>query len=90
MLREDEGAVGDAVHKVQRDPLDLLTDEHDEVVLDDQERVVCDENETLFFIVPVIHPENNQTDTERECVRPTVKKLLSGYLYFKFETNRIH
>lgn len=51
--------MGDAVHKVQRDPLDLLTVEHDKVVLEDQERAVRDENETLFFIVPVVHPETS-------------------------------
>ncbi len=56
--------MGDAVHKVQWDPLDLLTDEHDKVVLEDQERAVCDQSETLFFIVPVVHPE---TTRERVC-----------------------
>lgn len=55
VLWEDEFAMGDAVDNVQWDPLDLLTVEHDEVVLEDQERVVCDESETLFFIVPVVH-----------------------------------
>ncbi len=54
---EAEGSIGYAVHKVQGDPLDLLTVKHDKVVLEDQERVFCDENKTLFFIVPVIHPE---------------------------------
>lgn len=54
-LWEAEGAVGDPVHEVQRDPLDLLTVEHDKVVLHDQESIVCDENKTLFLIVPVIH-----------------------------------
>ena len=59
-LWEGEFAVRDAVHDVQRDPLDLLASEHDEVVLEDQERVICDENNTLFFIVPVIHPETTR------------------------------
>lgn len=54
VLWEAEFAMVDAVHDVQWDPLDLLTDEHDKVVLEDQERSVCDENKTLFFIVPVI------------------------------------
>lgn len=62
-LWEAEFAVGDAVHNVQWDPLDLLTREHDKVILEDQERVICDEDKTLFFIVPVIHPE-----TTRETV----------------------
>lgn len=54
-LWEAEGAVGDAVHKVKRDPLHLVTVEHHEVVLEDQEREFCDENNALLFIVPVIH-----------------------------------
>lgn len=56
MLREGEGAVGDTVHKVQGDPVELLTVEHDKVVFEDQERRVCDENNSLLLIVPVIHP----------------------------------
>lgn len=63
--------MGDAVHKVQRDPLDLLTVEHDKVIFEDQERAVCDENDALFFVVPMIHPEGKKT--EEECVRPTEK-----------------
>lgn len=58
MLWEVKGSVGDAVHNVERDPLDLLTVEHDKVVFEDQERVFRDQNETLLFIVPMIHPEN--------------------------------
>jgi len=57
VLWESEGAVTEAVHKVQLDPLELLTFQHDEVILEDQERVVRDEDETLLFIVPVIYPE---------------------------------
>lgn len=59
-LWEAECAVGDAVHKVQWDPLDLITVEHDKVVLEDHKRVVGDENNTLLFIIPVIHPERDR------------------------------
>lgn len=65
MLWEAECAVGDAVHKVQRDPLDLLTVEHDKVVLADEERVVRDKHNALFLVVPVIHPESGK---QRETV----------------------
>lgn len=58
-LWEAEGSVGDAVHKVQRDPLELLTVEQDKVVFEDQQGAVGDENEALPLIVPVIHPEEN-------------------------------
>lgn len=51
--------MGDAVHKVQRDPLELLTVEQDKVVFEDQQGAVGDENEALLLIVPVIHPEEN-------------------------------
>lgn len=57
--------MADAVHKVQRDPLDLLQVEHDKVIFEDQERAVCNENKALLFIVPMIHPER----TEKEYVR---------------------
>lgn len=57
MLREGERAVGDAVHEVQRDSVELLAVEHDKVVLEDQEREVGDENQPLPLVVPVIHPE---------------------------------
>lgn len=56
MFWELEGSRGDSVHEVQRDPLDLLTVEHDEVIFEDQERVVCDKSKPFFFIVPMIHP----------------------------------
>lgn len=71
MLREGEGAVGDAVHKVQRDPVDLLTVEHDKVVFEDQEREVCDENNSLPLVVPVIYPEK----TNELCVSVTATKI---------------
>lgn len=58
MLWKVKGSVGDAVHKVERDPLDLVTVEHDKVVFEDQECVVCYQNKTLFFVIPMIHPEN--------------------------------
>lgn len=57
MLGEAEGAAGESIHNVQRDLLDLFTVEPDKVVLEDQEGFVRDEDETLLFIVPVIHPE---------------------------------
>jgi len=60
VLWEAELAVGHAVYDVQRDPLDLVTVEHDEVVLEDQEGVVRDEDEALLLIVPVIHPETTR------------------------------
>lgn len=56
-LGKIEAAVGQAVHEVEGDLLDLLTEEHDEVILEDQESVVCDENKALLFIVPVVHSE---------------------------------
>lgn len=68
-LWEAEGAVGDAVHKVKWDPLHLVTVEHHEVVLEDQEREFCDENNALLFIVPVIHSE-----TTKQCVSKNKKK----------------
>lgn len=58
-LWETEGALRDAVHVVQLDPLDLLTAQQDEVVLEDQESVVRDDDEALLFIVPVIDPETD-------------------------------
>lgn len=61
VLWETEGAVRDSVHVVQLDLLDLLTAEQDEVVLEDQKIVVCDDNEALLFVVPVINPENSHT-----------------------------
>lgn len=65
---EGELPMTDPVHKVQRDPMELLTVEHDKVIFEDQERVVCNENKALLFIIPVIHPER----TENEYVRLTV------------------
>lgn len=62
--------MGNTVHKVQRDPVELVTVEHDKVVLEDQERAVRDENNSLLFIVPVIHPEK-----KRHCVRSVVTNL---------------
>lgn len=59
MLWEAEVSIGNAVHIVELDPLELLTVEHDEVIFEDQERVVCDKNQALFLVVPVIHPEEN-------------------------------
>lgn len=56
MLGEAEGTMGDAVHVVQRDPLDLVTVEHDKVVLDDQQGVFCDEDNSLLFVIPVVNP----------------------------------
>lgn len=54
VLWETEGTLRDSVYEVQRDLLDLLTAEQDEVVLEDQKIVVCDDDEALLFVVPVI------------------------------------
>lgn len=54
---EIEGAVNQAVYVVQGDLLDLLTEEHDEVIFEDHEGVVCDDNKALLFVVPVVHSE---------------------------------
>lgn len=58
MLWKVKGSVCDPVHKVERDPLDMVTAEHDKVIFEDQECVVCYQNKTLFFVIPMIHPEN--------------------------------
>lgn len=85
-LWEAEGAVGDAVHKVKGDPLHLVTVEHHEVVLEDQERQFCDENDALLFIVPVIHSETtkqcvskfiSQSVTKRKTERPENARKIS-------------
>lgn len=55
-------SVGDAVHKVERNPLHPVTVEHDKVVFEDQECVVCYQNKTLFFIIPMIHPEKKTSE----------------------------
>ena len=62
---EGEVAVGDAVDKVERDPLDGVTVQHDEVVLTDQERTLCDQHQALLLIVPVVHPADTHTHTLR-------------------------
>lgn len=77
MLGEAEGTVGDAVYNVQWDPMDMLTIEQDEVVLEDQQRVVRDEDEALFFIVPVIHPG---TTRERVCKHNINKHQVTSLL----------
>lgn len=55
-LGEGEGAVADPVHVVEGNPLDLLAVKHEEVVLADQQRAFCDEDEPLLLVVPVVDP----------------------------------
>lgn len=69
MLWEAEGPVEDAVNKVEWDFLDLLTVEHDKVILADEQRVLSQDHQTLLLIVPVVHPgEEDNTVSVAFCV----------------------
>lgn len=69
-LGEAEGSVGDAVHEVEGDPGEALTVEQDKVVLEDQQRAVCDQDQALQVVVPVVHPEEEEEHKTR--LRTTV------------------
>lgn len=54
--REGKLAQADAIDSTQGNPLQLHTAEHDEVIFADQESLVCDQQDPLLLIVPVIYP----------------------------------
>lgn len=55
LLWKGELPVTDAIDAVQGDSLNVLTAEHDEVILADQEGVLCKQHNALLLIVPMIH-----------------------------------
>lgn len=53
---EDELAQTDSTDGTQRNLLHLHTAKHDEVIFADQQGLVCEQQDLLLLIVPVINP----------------------------------
>lgn len=58
---EDKLAQVDATDDTQRNLLRLHTAKHDEVIFADQEGLVCEHQDLLLLIVPVINPVGTNT-----------------------------
>lgn len=58
---EDKLAQVDATDDTQRNLLRLHTAKHDEVIFADQEGLVCEHQDLLLLVVPVINPVGTNT-----------------------------
>lgn len=66
--RKSKLAQADAVYSTQGNSLQLDTAEHDEVILANQESLICDHQNPLLLIVPVIYPVNVITESIVDCI----------------------
>lgn len=66
--REDKLAQADAIDSTQGNSLQLHTAEHDEVILANHESLICDHQNPLLLIVPVIYPVRVITESIIDCI----------------------